>query len=58
VADGERSEKDLLVELDVDVKWIKVQLSNHLQHHKAMSYILLTFIGGLITALVIALTKS
>lgn len=50
-----QDEKNLFVELQIDIKWIRAMLENHLQHHWAVQLVLLTFIGGLITALVIVL---
>ena len=50
--------KNLFVELakiKTDLCWVKKNLSNHLRHHWAVQIVLLTFIGGLIAALVISL---
>ncbi len=44
-----------LAEIKVDLCWIKKNLANHLKHHWAVQLALLTFIGGLIVALVISL---
>jgi len=51
--DNERDE--ILIELRTDMGWVKTMLNNHLAHHKKATYILLTFIGGLIVALIVAL---
>jgi len=56
VQDKERDETlmDLsvsLTELKTDMGWVKTMLSNHLQHHKKATYILLTFMGGLVVTL-------
>lgn len=48
----ERDVKDLLVKLGVDMCWVKKTLANHLKHHWMVQLVLLTFIGGLIIALV------
>lgn len=44
-----------LVKIETNQCWMMKTLSNHLRHHWAVQVVLLTFIGGLITALVIAL---
>ncbi|MHA1409242.1 MAG: hypothetical protein ACTSQY_02780 [Candidatus Odinarchaeia archaeon] len=46
-----KSDHDLLVKLNSDMSWVKTMLSNHLLHHKKATYILLTFIGGLVVTL-------
>jgi len=53
VQDKERDE--ILIELKTNQSWIMKQLSNHLSHHRFLSYALLAFIGGLITALIVVL---
>ena len=53
--DEDQGVRDRLVKLGVDVEWIKKNLSNHLRHHWAVQIVLLTFIGGLTTALIISL---
>jgi len=46
---------EILIELKTNQSWIMKQLSNHLSHHRFLSYALLAFIGGLITALIVVL---
>ena len=51
---GKEEERGVDVELakiNTDLCWIKKNLSNHLRHHWAAQIVLLTFIGGLIIAL-------
>lgn len=61
MADAEQNVKDHgdvsvdLAEIKTDLCWIKKNLSNHLRHHWAVQLALLTFVGGLIVALVVSL---
>ena len=50
-----RADHDLIVELGTDMAWVKVQLSNHLQHHRTMSMALIAINGSLVVGLIIAL---
>jgi len=40
-----------LTELKTDMGWVKTMLSNHLLHHRRATYILLSFVGGLVITL-------
>ena len=61
MADAEQHVKDHsdvhvdLAEIKTDLGWIKKNLSNHLRHHWAVQIALLTFVGGLIIALLVVL---
>jgi len=44
-------DREILIELKTDMGWVKTMLSNHLLHHKRATYLLLTFIGGLVVTL-------
>ena len=52
------TDHDLLVCIDVKLKELKKQFDNHLKHHWMVTIPLITIIGGLITALILALYKS
>lgn len=56
--EGNRSVLVDLAKIKTDLCWVKKNLANHLKHHWMVQLVLLTFIGGLITALVIALVQS
>ena len=51
--DKERDE--ILIELKTDMCWVKKMLNNHLQTHRHLAIALTSIVGGLVTALIIAL---
>jgi len=51
----DKNELEILTELKTDMSWVKTMLSNHLHFHRIMSIALMSVVGGLITALIIAL---
>lgn len=47
----EKSDRDLLIGLTVDMKWIIKGFQNHLTHHRIYTIAFITIIGGAIIAL-------
>jgi len=54
----DKDDMKLLTELSTDMKWVKTQLSNHLEHHKAYLIMMATSLLGLIIALILALVAK
>ncbi len=50
---AEKTDRDLLVELSTDVKWIKLLLTGHIAHHKKLFFAGLAVIGSLLAAMVL-----
>ena len=49
----EKTDRDLLVELSTDVRWIKLLLTGHIAHHKRLFFAGLAVIGSLFAAMVL-----
>ncbi len=50
---AEKTDRDLLVELSTDVKWIKLLLTGHIAHHKKLFFAGLGIVGSFILAMVL-----
>ena len=50
---AEKTDRDLLVELSTDVKWIKMLMTGHIAHHKKLFFTGLGIVGSLVIALVL-----
>lgn len=48
---AEKTDRDLLVELSTDVKWIKLLLTGHIAHHKKLFFTGLAIVVALVTAM-------
>ena len=52
------TDHDLLVCIDTKLKELKEQFNNHLKHHWAVTIPLISIVGGLIIALILALCRG
>ncbi len=55
---AEKTDRDLLVELSTDVKWIKLLLTGHIAHHKKLFFAGLGIVGSFILAMVLMALRS
>lgn len=53
----DRTTKELVIEINKDVEWLKVSFSNHLQHHFYVSLSLMGITLTAIISLIIAILK-
>lgn len=53
-----KTDRDLLIELYADMKWVKSIITKHLAHHTALFYTSLATIGSLICGLVFLIIKN
>ena len=55
---AEKTDRDLLVELSTDVKWIKALMTGHITHHKKLFFAGIGIVGSLFIAMaLLILTK-
>ncbi len=50
---AEKTDRDLLVELSTDVRWIKLLLTGHITHHKRLFFAGLGIVGSFVLAMVL-----
>ncbi len=48
---AEKTDRDLLVELSTDIKWIKLLLTGHIAHHKKLFFTGLAIVVTLVIAM-------
>jgi len=50
---AEKTDRDLLVELSTDVKWIKMLMTGHIAHHKKLFFAGLGIVASFVAALLL-----
>ena len=48
---AEKTDRDLLVELSTDIKWIKLLLTGHIAHHKKLFFAGLSILLSLLVTM-------
>jgi len=49
----DRTDRDLLVELTTDIKWIKDLMTGHIAHHRKLFFAGLGVVGSLFAAMIL-----
>lgn len=53
-----KTDRDLLVETNVDVRWLKQMWEAHLVHHRHLLYSAVAVVGAFVSAIVLLLIQS
>lgn len=55
---AEKTDRDLLVELSTDVKWIKVLMTGHIAHHRKLFFTGLGIVTSFLLAMVLMALRN